>query len=218
MSGQVFQPRFQDLPREVAVFPLTGALLLPAGHLPLTIFEPRYLAMTLDALAQGRMFAMVEPRDPTLDPSPLHGVACLGRIVSFNETNDGRLMITLLGVSRLKVVEEIEGKEGYRRVRADYGPYADDLNPPPQALGLDRDGFMEALKAYAGTHGLTFNWSAIQDVADPALVTALCMACPFEPTEKQALLESETVRDRADLLYGLLRMGAATSFTGGATQ
>ncbi|WP_413204450.1 LON peptidase substrate-binding domain-containing protein [Rhodospirillum sp. A1_3_36] len=218
MSGQIFQPRFQDLPREVAVFPLSGALLLPTGTLPLNIFEPRYLAMVLDALGQGRMFAMVEPKDPDQDPSPLHGVACLGRIVSFSETNDGRLMITLQGLSRLRVVEEIEGKEGYRRIRADYGPYADDLNPPPKALGLDRDGFLESLKAYAGTHGLTFNWSAIQEVPDSALVTALCMACPFEVAEKQALLESETARDRADLLYGLLRMGAATSFTGGATQ
>jgi Lon protease-like protein len=174
--------------------------------------------MVLDALGRGRMFAMVEPKDPDQDPSPLHGVACLGRIVSFSETNDGRLMITLQGLSRLKVVEEIEGKEGYRRIRADYGPYADDLNPPPKTLGLDRDGFMEALKAYAGTHGLSFNWPAIQEVPDSALVTALCMACPFEVAEKQALLESETARDRADLLYGLLRMGAATSFTGGATQ
>jgi Lon protease-like protein len=218
VSGQVFQPRFQDLPRELAVFPLSGVLLLPGGHLPLNIFEPRYLAMTLDALGQGRMFAMVEPRKPDEDPSPLHDVACLGRIVAFNETNDGRLMITLHGVTRLRIVEEIEGKDGYRRVRADYGPYADDLNPPPDTLGIDREAFMTSLKAYAGTHGLSFNWSAIGEVSDSALVTALCMACPFEPPEKQALLEAETARDRAELLHGLLRMGAITAFSGGATQ
>ncbi|MBK1663494.1 peptidase S16 [Rhodospirillum rubrum] len=218
MSASVFQPRFAALPREVAVFPLPGALLLPGGHLPLNIFEPRYLEMTFDALGAGRMFAMIQPRDPEEDPSPLYSVACLGRIVRFAETDDGRLLVTLEGVSRFQVGAELPLYKGYRRVEAEYGPYADDLTPPPATLGLDRPGLFTALKAYAARHELSFNWKAIEEVPEPALVNSLAMACPFEPSEKQALLEAETPSQRAELLTGLLRIGAASSLMGGTTQ
>ncbi|GEO81781.1 LON peptidase substrate-binding domain-containing protein [Pararhodospirillum oryzae] len=218
MSTHFFQPRFDDLPKVVPVFPLSGALLLPGGHLPLNIFEPRYLAMTLDALGHGRLLAMAQPRQPDADPAPLYSVACLGRIISFIETEDGRLGITLVGVCRLRLGAEHEEVHGYRRFEAEYGPYADDLNPPPAVLATDPTAFLSVLRTYADANGLSFDWKALRDVPQAALVTSLAMACPFEPREKQALLEAETHTDRANLLTSLLRIGAASPITGGSTQ
>jgi Lon protease-like protein len=138
---QPFHPRLADLPTEIAVFPLTGALLLPRGRLPLNIFEPRYLAMTMDALGQGRLFGMVQPdaRGKSGSQGPgLYRIGCLGRLSSFSETDDGRLLITLIGVTRFRIAEELPlAQGGYRRVRADYTDFVTDLleaDPPP----LDR--------------------------------------------------------------------------------
>src|ERR1700734_3434554 len=117
-----FHPSLQDLPSEFAVFPLAGALLLPGGKLPLNIFEPRYLAMTLDSLGAGRMFGMIqpEPNQPEVPNGPaLYRVGCLGRVSSFSETEDGRLLITLSGLIRFTVDSELDMVRGYRRVRAD---------------------------------------------------------------------------------------------------
>ena len=125
-----FHPRVEDLPGEFPVFPLPGALLLPRGKLPLNIFEPRYLAMTEDALGQGRMFGMIQP-DPILpetDTGPgLFRVGCLGRLSSFSETDDGRYLITLTGVIRFAIAAEVAMRRGYRRVRGDCTPYLADL-------------------------------------------------------------------------------------------
>lgn len=213
MTGRLFQPRKEDLPQEVPVFPLSGALLLPGGHLPLNIFEPRYLSMTLDALGQGRMFAMVQPRDPESeeDSPALYSVACLGRITAFAETDDGRLEITLLGLTRFHLGAELALLNGYRRVTADYSAFVADLDPVPRSLfGEDREAFLTVLRAYAGAIGLSFDWKVIAEIPDAALVTSLAMACPFEPREKQALLEAPTPVERARLLASLLEIGAAS--------
>jgi len=207
-----FHPRPEDLPSEFAVFPLPGALLLPRGKLPLNIFEPRYKAMVEDALGAGRMFAMIQP-DPTQPevasgPGLFH-VGCLGRLSSFSETEDGRFLITLTGVARFRVAQELAMRNGYRRVRADYGPYRADLDLAPRTLGLDREAFLAALKAYFSQRGVDANWDAIHRMDDDTLVVTLGMACPFEPAEKQALLEAATEADRAAILLALLQMGAA---------
>lgn len=205
-----FQPGPEQLPAEIAIFPLSGALLLPGGKLPLNIFEPRYMAMALDSLASGRMFGMIQG-----DPSQPRGergsivfqVGCLGRISSFSETEDGRLLITLTGVTRFRVLEELELRRGYRRVRADYTPYADDLEPDaPEEVA--RDAILTALRPYFAAKGIDANWDAIEEMAGPALVTTLAMVCPFGVPEKQALLEAATLKDRTQSLVALLRMAA----------
>ena len=231
--------RFEDLPAELPVFPLTGAVLLPAGRLPLNIFEPRYLNMTLDALAEGRMFGMIQPNYDAMAPETFEGVAddeddddadenqdsaaarfdlgddeepplyktgCVGRIVYFEETDDGRLLIALRGLCRFHVVEEIEGRRGYRRVRADYTPFAGDMDPPEE-FDLDRDTLLEALQPYVDAQSMRLKVDVIKGLSDHTLVSSLCMICPFDPREKQALLESETIADRADMLLALLQMG-----------
>lgn len=206
------QPRLQDLPAEFPVFPLAGALLLPRGRLPLNIFEPRYLAMTEDALGAGRMFAMIQP-DPQQGEGPagpgLYRVGCLGRLVSFSETDDGRYLITLAGLCRFTIAAELEMRRGYRRVRGDFAPFAADMAAEPGPIGVERDELVTALREYFARRKFEANWDTVRRMPDEALVTTLSMICPFEPAEKQALLEAASEADRGATLLALLQMGAA---------
>jgi Lon protease-like protein len=206
--------RLDDLPVEFAVFPLTGALLLPRGKLPLNVFEPRYLRMVDDALSAGRVIGMIQPdasRGKTPSGPALYRVGCLGRLTSFSETDDGRYLITLTGVIRFWVQVELEVSRGYRRVRADLSRFRGDLpgaleeNP---AAPMDRGAVLAALRAYFGARGFDANWEAIEEMPDSTLVSTLAMVCPFEPAEKQALLEAPTEPERVQTLLSLLRMGA----------
>jgi Lon protease-like protein len=211
-----FHPRLEDLPTSFAVFPLTGALLLPRGKLPLNIFEPRYLAMVEDSLATGRMFGMIqpEPNQPRGASGPaLFRVGCLGRLSSFSETDDGRFLITLTGVLRFSVAEELEMRRGYRRVRAEFAPFAHDLEEAA-ALQYDRETLLSELRAYFARSGFDANWDAIRRMPDDMLLITLCMVCPFQPAEKQALLEAPTDAERVSTLQALLQMGAMDTENG----
>lgn len=210
--------RFEDLPRELPVFPLTGAVLVPGGRLPLNIFEPRYLNLVLDALADGRMFGMIQPNydampkdlvddeDEADDEPPLYKTGCVGRIVYFEETDDGRLLVALRGLSRFHMLEELDGQKGYRKLRVDYVPFAEDMKEPPE-FDLDRDSLLDALQPYVDAQGMRLKVDVIKGLSDHTLVNSLCMICPFDPREKQALLETMTPEDRADMLLALLQMG-----------
>jgi Lon protease-like protein len=208
-----FQPSPEQLPAEIGIFPLPGALLLPHGRLPLNIFEPRYLALISDAMGNGRMFGMIQP-----DPSQPQGAGvpavyrtgCVGRLASFAETDDGRFLITLAGVLRFRIAEELPMRAGYRRVRADYAGFLEDLAEPDEhPVSLDRRALTAALKPYFRAHQIDANWDAIEQTPDAMLVTTLCMVCPFDVREKQALLEAATPEARAEMLVALLQMGAA---------
>ncbi len=207
-----FHPRAKDLPGEFPVFPLPGALLLPRGKLPLNIFEPRYLAMVEDSLGAGRMFGMIQP-DPHLpegDTGPgLFRIGCLGRLSSFSETDDGRYLITLTGLARFTVADELPLRRGYRRVRGDFSPWTADLDLSPQPLSVEREPLLAALRSYFAGRDIEANWEAIRRMPDEALVVTLSMVCPFEPVEKQALLEAASEADRGATLLTLLQMGAA---------
>ena len=205
-----------DLPAVIPVFPLPGVLLLPRGRLPLNIFEPRYLAMSVDALADPqRLIGMIQPIEPGAvatapEPRPpaLHATGCAGRISSFSETDDGRYLITLAGVCRFNVVEEIAATRGYRRVVADFSAWAADLADEPEHA-LDRARLMTGLNAYFAASKISADMQAIADTPNERLVTTLAMICPFEPPEKQALLEARTLPERARLLMALMDMAAA---------
>jgi Lon protease-like protein len=206
-----FHPRVDALPGEFPVFPLPGALLLPRGKLPLNIFERRYVALTEDALGQGRMFGMIQPDAnlPETDNGPrLFRVGCLGRLSSFSETDDGRYLITLTGVIRFAIASEIDMRRGYRRVVGDFTQYIADLELEPQPIGLARDTLLTALRGYFTHRGFDANWDAIKRLPDDMLVITLAMVCPFEPAEKQALLEAPGEAERASILLALLQMGA----------
>ncbi len=205
----LLNPTQADLPSEFAIFPLPGALLLPHGKLPLNIFEPRYLAMVDDSLAKGRMFGMIQPNThaPRAPNGPsLYQIGCLGRLSHFSETEDGRYLITLTGVSRFRVVEELPIRHGYRRVNGDFSPFKADLASPGTKSGLDRAELLEALKPFFHMHQIDANWDAIHRMPEASLVTTLAMLCPFDDAEKQALLEAPTEADRAADLLALLRM------------
>ena len=204
-------PAYADLPAEIPVFPLSGALLLPQGRLPLNVFEPRYLAMVSDALAAGRMVGMIQP-DPVAEPGPtgpgLYRIGCLGRLTSFAETDDGRFLVTLSGVIRFRIADELAMNHGYRRVRVEYDRFRDDRDLGETAGGIDRAALLAALRPFFRARGIEANWDAVEQTADSMLVLTLAMICPFEPREKQALLEAEDAPARAAMLIALLQMGA----------
>jgi Lon protease-like protein len=207
-----------DLPSTIPVFPLPGVLLLPGGTLPLNIFEPRYLAMTEDAIATpDRLIGMIQPTEPELGnrPPALYSVGCAGRIASFSETDDGRYLITLSGVCRFSVSEEVATMRGYRRVVPDFARWQADLAEAPRAP-IERGRLLAALKSYFARNSMSADWNAITESPDDRLVTTLSMFCPFEPQEKQALLECETLAERARALIALLEMGTLGSTGEGA--
>ena len=211
------QPSPDKLPTEFPVFPLGGALLLPQGKLPLNIFEPRYRAMVEDALAAGRVIGMVQPdesRPQTPSGPALYKIGCLGRLSSFSETDDGRYLITLTGMVRFAISVELEMQRGYRRVRADLARFWDDLDEKPAATDIDRDALTRALRSYFNARGFDANWEAIDELPDNALVVTLAMVCPFDPVEKQALLEAPRSTDLASTLLTLLQMGAHATDVG----
>jgi len=211
MSRSPFDPRFEALPASLPIFPLPGALLLPGGRLPLNIFEPRYLNMVRDAIAGPRLIGMIQPSAESDDPggAETYKTGCVGRIVAFQETEDGRYLITLAGLIRFDVARELPLEEGYRQVVAEFGRFRDDLAEDTD--GIDREGLLEALRGYFEATGLGGDWAAVEKAGDETLVTSLAMACPFDPPEKQALLEAMTLGERAETLITLLRMAVMES-------
>ncbi len=198
-----------DLPQVIPVFPLPGAILLPRGQLPLNIFEPRYLNMIDDAMAGDRIIGMIQPvGGPRRLPS-LSAVGCAGRITTFAETSDGRYLVTLTGVARFRVSSELPVQTPYRQVRAAFQPFEADLTAPTGGEGFDREAFLGALRHYLERRQLEIDWETAEAAPQEALVNSLSMALPFEPAEKQALMESPTLEDRVEVLTALMRIDAA---------
>ena len=207
-----------DLPDVIPVFPLTDALLLPRGRLPLNLFEPRYLAMFDDALkTDHRMIGMIQPADQG-DPPGLRNVGCAGRISSFSETDDGRYLIVLAGVLRFTPAEEMQGFTPYRRVRADWGPFHDDLKPMAPDEDFDRSEFLNILQRYFETSGLSTDWDSLQEADEETLVNSLAMLCPYSAEEKQALLEAATLAERRASLTALMEFAIASMGEEGSLQ
>ena len=203
------------LPKTLAIFPLEGALLLPHGQMPLHIFEPRYRNMIEEALGNARMLGMVQPRVPYAQPVPddaeVFDTGCAGRIVSFAESEDGRFMITLRGVCRFRIVQELPlHSGGFRRVVPDFRAFQSDLLPASEE-GIDRPRLLTAARAFLLMKSIACDWQAAEAASSQALVTSLAMSCPFEPGEKQALLECDDLADRCRLLTSLFEMAMLAS-------
>jgi uncharacterized protein len=203
------EARDGDLPAILPIFPLPGVLLLPRGRLPLNIFEPRYLAMTSDALGGARLIGMVQPSAPPqvslAGNPPVFATGCAGRITAFAETDDGRYLITLTGVSRFRIREELELLRGYRRVVPDWDAFAGDRKEE-EGDGFDRDRLVQGLKAYFRQHRIEADWDVIGRASGERLVATIAMTCPFEPSEKQALLEAADLKTRGELLTAIVEM------------
>lgn len=205
-----------DLPDTIPIFPLPGALMLPRSRLPLHIFEPRYLAMLEDAMkVPHRLIGMVQPREVPGSAEPrLHSIGCAGRLTAFSETEDGRYMVTLTGRSRFRLVEEVAGFTPYRRARVDWQPFSRDLGPCESDPKFDRKGFLDLLGRYFETQNLSTDWSSLRDADDELLINALSMLCPFDPEDKQALLEAPSLPTRRETLVTLIEF----SMRGGQTE
>ena len=193
MSINPFAPDFNDLPDILPIFPLAGALLLPGGQLPLNIFEKRYMRMVDQALIGDRMIGMVQPREKDitdiLDDTPVFQTGCAGKITAFNETEDGRYLVTLTGICRFNIAKERKMDKGFRRVKSDWAEYKDDLMEK-ECLGLNRERLLKLLQKYFGAQEIDCDWSMLENTTDGRLVTCLSMICPFSAFEKQALLEA----------------------------
>ena len=173
-------PESGALPDDLPIFPLTGVLLLPRGRLPLNIFEPRYLAMTRDALRGERLIGMVQPSDPAasgINP-PVYPVGCAGRITAFAETEDGRYLITLTGLSRFRISQELALVSGYRRVVPDWQPFAGDLDAGGDSA-FDRDRLLRGLRGFFAQRQVSADWQAMEKAPGEHLVTSIAMLCPF---------------------------------------
>lgn len=194
----------------IPVFPLSGALLLPRGELPLHVFEQRYRDMVRDSASGHGLIGMIQPTRPEADHSDLYGTGCVGRMSGLRRTDDGRYYLTLIGLCRYDVAEELPMTHAYREVVADYRRYLSDIDPGEPAA-MDRRKLLSALRSYLDARGMETDWGRLQRADGETLVNALAMTCPFDPRERQALLEAADVRERAELLTSLLAMGGLTA-------
>ncbi|GAA0785855.1 peptidase S16 [Roseibium denhamense] len=220
-AGNAIYETIADLPPVVPVFPLPGALLLPRTQLPLNIFEPRYIAMIDAALSGNRLIGMVQPKDDHASggtsPAPLSEVGCVGRLTSFQETGDGRYLITLQGVSRFTISRELEAITAFRQIECDFAPFAADLKCGMGEEDVDRSGLLKTLRSYLDANNLEADWKSVSEADTEVLVNALCMMCPYGPQEKQALLEARDLKTRAETLIAITEMDIAKSQSDGGT-
>lgn len=204
-----------DLPDKIAVFPLPGALLLPRSRLPLHIFEPRYLQMFEDTLkTQHRLIGMVQPNPRPGDEDALHTIGCAGRITQFSETEDGRYMITLGGISRFRVQSEIEGFTPYRQCEISWSGFEADLGRAETDPGFDRQTFLDILHRLFEQRNMSTDWETLKDTDDELLINSLSMLLDFSPEDKQALLEAPSLTTRRETLVTLIEF----SMRGGSSQ
>ncbi len=208
-----------DLPDAVPVFPLPGVLLLPEGQLPLNIFEPRYLAMFDAAMASDRLIGMVQPSLQALDSGtgtgPLSQVGCLGRVTSFSETGDGRYIVSLSGVCRFRLLEEVSTGKPYRTFR--HAPFISDLSGEYDEDAVDRENLLRVFRAFLDANQLEADWDSVERAGNRVLVNSLSMMSPFGPAEKQALLEAPDLKSRADTLIAITEIAVAQAGNDGGT-
>jgi Lon protease-like protein len=201
-----------ELPIALPVFPLAGALLLPRRPIQLTVFEPRYLAMLDDALTGERLVGMIQPSagEDAPEPAPeLCAVGCAGRIVQYAEMGDGRCFLTLMGIARFKVAEELTALTPYRRVRADFSAFADDLREGAGETEVDRAALVTTLRDFAEAKELKVDWDDVEKASNEVLVNALSMLSPYGAKEKQALLEAADLKSRAEILVAISQIELA---------
>lgn len=196
-----------DLPETIPVFPLPGALLLPRARLPLHIFEPRYLAMIEDCLkTKTRLIGMIQVRETPSGEKRLQAIGCAGRLTGFSETDDGRYMISLSGISRFRIKEEVQGFTPYRRFTVDWSSFLRDLTREEERdPEFNRADFLGELRRYLAAMNLSTDWDGLQDAEAELLINSLSMLCPFAPEDKQALLEAPTLTNRRETLSALIQ-------------
>ena len=203
-----FSVIFDNLPGSLSVFPLPSVLLLPGGRLPLNIFEPRYISTVLDSLSEQRLIGIVQTRtaieELVADKVEVFNTGCLGRIVSFTESSDGRLLITLDGLCRFNLLDELEIRNGYRQFGVSFDKYKADMEDPEGFI--ERQEFGKLVKEYFDSENLNIDIGALDKIGDKKLLANLAMLCPFETPEKQALMEAENFNQMLEIMGALMKM------------
>ena len=220
MAGNQRYAASDELPETIPVFPLSGALLLPSGQMPLNIFEPRYLAMVDAALAGDRLIGMIQPCGDCAKAGArpdLCEVGCIGRIVQFAETGDGRYLVTLAGVSRFRVLEELDVTTPFRQCRIGASDFADLDDPRRGEEDVDRYGLLRTFRHYLAANNLDADWESVEHASNAGLVTALSMMSPWGASEKQALLEAADHAERARTLIAITEIALAESHASSAS-
>ncbi|MBK8007651.1 MAG: LON peptidase substrate-binding domain-containing protein [Rhizobiales bacterium] len=205
-----------EIPDVIPVFPLPRALLLPRAELPLNIFEPRYLQMIEDVIRGERLIGMIQPNEPEENATktpPLYSIGCLGRLTSFSESGDGRYQVVLTGITRFRVIEEIDVTTPYRQCKVDYTIFGEDLVQGFGEDDVDREALLKTLANYLAANSIEADWSGITQAPTEALVNGLCLMSPFGVREKQALLEAPDLRARAQLLVAATEITLAAGET-----
>ena len=199
-----------NLPKEIPIFPLPGALLLPKAKLPLNLFEPKYLSMLDDVLkSDDRLIGMIQPLgnpEGTIGKRKFHQIGCAGRVVSFNETKDGRYLVTLKGISRYRLEDSIDSFNPYMRGKVNWDSFGDDLGKTRPDESFDRQSFLDLLSRYFAAAQLSSDWGSLTEADEELLINSLSMLCPFDPEEKQALLEAPGLKYRRETLVTLMEI------------
>ncbi|MGZ5822337.1 MAG: LON peptidase substrate-binding domain-containing protein [Hyphomicrobium sp.] len=215
-----------DLTPRIPIFPLRGAILLPRATLPLNVFEPRYLEMVDDVMSGDRLIGIIQPaagassddeESPLADSVGLRRVGCVGRVTNYQEVDHARLVITLTGITRYEILDEAVTDLPYRVASVSYDRFASDLNEGLGEDQVDRSNLLRVLRSYLDANKLEADWAAIQRASSEFLINALCVMCPYGPEEKQALLEADDLKRRADVLVALAEMELASSGGSGNT-
>ncbi|HXK56020.1 MAG: LON peptidase substrate-binding domain-containing protein [Gammaproteobacteria bacterium] len=212
MPYSPFVQTAEQLPATLPIFPLENAVVMPRTDLPLNIFEPRYLNMVNDAIASHRLIGMVQP-DPGLQGkvTPVYRTGCAGRITAFSETSDGRMLITLTGVCRFDIGQELSTIRGYRLIEPLWSRFLADLEAPPNNSDENKDEILELLRRYFKINKLSVDWELLEPLSTLVLVHTMTTLLPLEPAEKQAILETETLPDRTRVLRSTLEFGLRQS-------
>jgi len=212
--------KVEELPNKIPVFPLSNFIIFPEITVPLNIFEPRYINMVDDSMKNSRMIGMIQPKKNSNVQNPeLFDIGCLGKITSFNETDDGRYLIVLNGLTRFKIQKEIQNNKLYREFEVSFSDYKNDINIKKEEIKFsDLELIFKNLKSLFEKNGYSINWEELKKQSLNQTINTLAMASPFSIEEKQALLETENLILRKKKLEEILKIYSVDNFNNTTVQ
>ena len=208
-----------NLPDIIPVFPLSNFIFFPKTTVPLNIFEKRYLEMINDSMSGDRIIGMIQPKEQNKQKPTLYLIGCAGKITSFNETEDGRYLIALSGISRFKILDEIKSDDLYRKCKVDFSDFTEDFNKSKEKLNFsDLRLIFQNLKSLFDKEGYIINWKELEKEDLNETLNALAMASPFSLEEKQILLEAKNIGERRKKLEEILNTYVLDNFNNKTVQ
>ena len=209
----------ENLPKKISVFPLSNFIIFPNTSVPLNIFEPRYIEMIDDAMKGDRIIGMIQPKNSTKSISVLHNIGCAGKITSFNETEDGRYLIVLVGIARFKIIEELKNEKLYRECKVNFDEFLNDTNFQKEDIKFsDLELIFKNLKSLFDKNGYIINWKELEKQSLNQTINILSMSSPFSLKEKQALLETINLKERKQKLEKILKTYTLDNFSNRTIQ